>query len=56
MTRDDYREIVRIIRKLERGETKRLMWAHAFAGVLKRDNSRFSEKSFLAAVMEKNRT
>ena len=48
-TRGDFTRIVSIIRRLEKGTTKRLMWAHAFAEVFKKSNTAFDEKRFVSA-------
>ena len=49
LTRKDYLDIVRIIRRLEKGTTKRLMWAHAFGDILERSNPRFRKRLFIDA-------
>jgi hypothetical protein len=48
-SRRDYYEIVKLIRRLEKGTVKRLMWAHAFAKILKRSNAAFNEDRFVQA-------
>jgi hypothetical protein len=53
MTRRGYYEVVDVIKRLEKSETKRLMWAHAFAEVLKKSNPAFDREKFLRAVTEK---
>jgi hypothetical protein len=48
-TRQDFWEFVRIVRSLERGTTRRLMWGIALSKVLKSSNPRFDEKAFIDA-------
>lgn len=48
-SRGDFTRIVSIVRRLEKGTTKRLMWAHALAEVFKKSNTAFDEKRFVAA-------
>jgi hypothetical protein len=48
-TRRDYLDIVKVIRRLEKGTTRRLMWAHAFATILKRSNPQFRVQVFVDA-------
>jgi hypothetical protein len=47
--RRDYQELVKVIRRLEKGTTKRLMWGHAIANVLRKSNPRFDEQRFIMA-------
>lgn len=48
-TRRDFREVVNLIRLMEKGVTRRLMWAHAFAKILKKGNPQFNERLFIDA-------
>jgi len=44
-----YLDIVKIVRRLEKGTTKRLMWAHALGDVFEKNNPRFQKKAFINA-------
>ena len=47
--RRDYQEFVKVIRRLEKGTTKRLMWGHAIGRLLAKSNPRFDEQRFAQA-------
>lgn len=48
-SRRDYQEIVRLIRRMEKGTTRRLMWGHGMAQILKKSNTTFDEERFVSA-------
>jgi hypothetical protein len=48
-SRRDYVEIVKVVRRLEKGVTKRLMWAYALGKVLKGSNPLFDIEMFASA-------
>jgi len=48
----DYIAIIDIIQRLEKRETKRLAWAHAFAHLLKLSNPAFDKKVFINAARQ----
>lgn len=48
-SRRDFQEIVQIIRRMEKGTTRRLMWGHAMAQVFKRSSISFDEERFVHA-------
>jgi hypothetical protein len=47
--RRDYQEFVKVIRRLEKGTTKRLMWGHAIGDILRKSNPRFDATRFAQA-------
>ena len=49
-SKQDYEEFVSLVRRLEKGRTKRLMWAIALADILKRSNPLFDKRRFVRAV------
>lgn len=48
-SRRDYQEIVKLIRLMEKGTTRRLMWGHAMARILMKSNIAFDEERFVSA-------
>jgi hypothetical protein len=48
-TKRDYWEIVEVVRRLEKGKTRRLMWAIALSQVFRKSNSEFDAKTFIDA-------
>lgn len=48
-SRRDFQEIIKVIRRMEKGTTRRLMWGHALAQVFKRSNMLFDEERFVNA-------
>lgn len=52
-TRKDYKEFVELVKRMESGRTKRIMWAIALADVLKKSNPGFDKRKFVAEVDRK---
>lgn len=54
LSRKDYWRVVGLIRHLEKGVTRRLMWAHALGDIFERNNPRFQKKVFIEACSAEN--
>lgn len=49
LSRRDYKGLVNMVRMLEKGKTKRLMWGIALAELCKDSNPKFDKKKFVDA-------
>jgi hypothetical protein len=47
--RRDYQEFVKVIRRMEKGTTKRLMWGHAIGNILRKSNPKLDVTRFAQA-------
>ena len=52
-SRKDYDALVDLIRHMEKGKTRRIMWAIAISDLLHDSNPLFDRKKFIAAVDRK---
>jgi hypothetical protein len=48
-TKRDYWKIVEVVRRLEKGKTRRLMWAIALSQVFRKNDPLFETKAFIDA-------
>lgn len=48
-SRRDFQEVINLIRRMEKGTTRRLMWGHGMAQIFRKSNVEFDEDRFVDA-------